>query len=117
MAKITINPSPKPNSQPGEDLQSLCVIQLTRSPGSSRNLLESNHIDAGFCLRDQNTFQLGWSTAQIEHVALHTGNEVFIVVQRPSDLSLHLFTIEPRITLHEEVHLKVRHMVKLTFQD
>ncbi|PTD02015.1 hypothetical protein FCULG_00010646, partial [Fusarium culmorum] len=89
ITRIDPNASPQPNGQPGEETLPPCGIQLTYLPVPPHNL---PHRDAGICLLRQRICPLEWHAVDIEHVALQTRDEVYVVVRGTSDLSLHLFT-------------------------
>ncbi|GKU03036.1 serine threonine protein kinase [Fusarium langsethiae] len=90
IARIAPNPSPQPNDQ----------------PVSSQGSLQSNHTDAGICLLRQRICPLRWPAIEIEHVALQTRDELYIVVRRPFGLSLHLFNIDSAEALQKDMNFK-----------
>ncbi|RBA14599.1 serine/threonine protein kinase [Fusarium proliferatum] len=51
--------------------------------------------EAGISLIAQRPIVLDWPTSQIEHLALRTKNEGYIIVRGSSTLSPHLFTLNP----------------------
>ncbi|RGP76506.1 serine threonine kinase [Fusarium sporotrichioides] len=87
---INPNPSPQPNDQ----------------PVSSRKSLQSNRTDAGICLPQPRICSLRWPAIQIEHAVFQTTNEMYIVVRRPSDLSLHSFNVDSAEALQKDLNLK-----------
>ncbi|CAF3623699.1 unnamed protein product [Fusarium graminearum] len=102
IARIDPDTSTQPNSQPGEEALSPCSIQLTHLPVPSQNL--PRH-DAGIRLLRQRICPLQWRAIEIEHVALQTRDEVYVVIRGTSDLSLHLFTIDPPGVLQRDLNL------------
>ncbi|SCO05512.1 uncharacterized protein FFB20_12344 [Fusarium fujikuroi] len=55
----------------------------------------SSRSEAGISLIEQRPIVLDWPTSQIEHLALRTKNEGYIIVRGSSTLSPHLFTLNP----------------------
>ncbi|KAF4446812.1 serine/threonine protein kinase [Fusarium austroafricanum] len=92
----------------GSDSSPDAKVAINPRPQAARpvSILAENHTDAGICLLEQTICDLRWSAVQIEHVALQTRNEVYIVVRRPSDLSLHLFMVEPPGALKQDLNLQ-----------
>ncbi|CAF3475206.1 unnamed protein product [Fusarium graminearum] len=102
IARIDPDTSTQPNGQPGEEALSSCSIQLTHLPVPSQNL--PRH-DAGIRLLRQIICPFQWRAIEIEHVALQTRDEVYVVIRGTSDLSLHLFTIDPPGVLQRDLNL------------
>lgn len=107
IARIDPDTSTQPNGQPGEESLFPYDIQLTYLPVPSQN---PPHHDASICLRRQRICPLEWHAVDIEHVALQTRDEVYVVVRGASDLSLHLFTIERPGVLRRDLNLNVRYI-------
>ncbi|KAG4255639.1 serine/threonine protein kinase [Fusarium proliferatum] len=64
----------------------------------SETLSRRDYQDAGICLVQPKLLDLDCSTSSVEHIALSTDDEGYIVVRRASTLSLCLFTIRhPRV--------------------
>lgn len=107
IARINPDTSIQPNGQPGEEALSPCSIQLTYLPVPSQSL--ARH-DAGIRLLRQRICPFQWRAIEIEHVALQTRDEIYVVVRGTSDLSLHLFTIDQPGVLQRDLNLNVRYI-------